>query len=266
MKTVVNLHWKHTPNIGDRVSAPGYLISPEIHRADLKEWRGYVDYDAVVFGGGMLFKEIERSRMLERILGLKIGWGVGHAQSVAGRLDYSSRGFVQLFDLLSVRDYGIGLRYVPCPSCMLPDFWTPPEPTRPVVVYTNPQALSLPTYGHPHMDNTLRQPAASFERFKLKGVIRFLSSAETVVSNSYHGIYWAMLLGRKVLAVPWRRTVGGFLRPNSKFYAFRYDVPRARPEDWPKHLHAARKFGCFLEECRELNANFAESVKALIYG
>ena len=84
-----------------------------------------------------------------------------------------------------------------------------------------------------------------------------LATAETVVSSSYHGVYWAMLLGKKVIALPF----------NAKFYGFRYDMPMETVKDLDLHkIKSAPKFDGFLEECRELNREFAGDVGELLHG
>jgi len=72
----------------------------------------------------------------------------------------------------------------------------------------------------PHMTNL----AGDMEE-----VIAFLASGEVVVTSSYHGAYWARLLGRKVALLP----------RGSKFWHLPPAPPRDRP--WVPGMLKAHK-------------------------
>lgn len=76
-------------------------------------------------------------------------------------------------------------------------------------------------------------------------VIEFLGSAENVITNTYHGVYWATLLRKKVIAVP--------LRESSRFFFFKHP-PRlvSKPDT---NFSLAQSYDC-LEECRQVNLDF----------
>lgn len=97
-------------------------------------------------------------------------------------------------------------------------------------------------------------PAASNYDGSMEDAIRFIASGATVVTNSYHGAYWAMCLGRRVLCVPF----------NHKFRHFRENPVFADPGDWPEKLHLAERRDGVLEEARERNTAFYAKVRNLL--
>jgi exopolysaccharide biosynthesis predicted pyruvyltransferase EpsI len=80
--------------------------------------------------------------------------------------------------------------------------------------------------------------------------IKFIQSCEAIVTNSFHGAYWATLLKRKVVAIP----------TSSKFFSFKHPVVLRDLSDWQSGLSDARIFDDALEECVRANLEFASSV------
>ena len=83
------------------------------------------------------------------------------------------------------------------------------------------------------------------------GAIRFLASAEIVLTNAYHGMYWATLLGKKAIVFPY----------SSKFHGFKYPVAMSAPGAWRSARGAAPAFPEALDECRQANLRFADKVR-----
>jgi hypothetical protein len=80
----------------------------------------------------------------------------------------------------------------------------------------------------------------------IESVIRFLASGETIVTNSYHGAYWGLLLGRKVISTAW----------SIKFHYFRYPPTLIKDlSEWKEH-HGSAADVDYLEQSRELNRDF----------
>jgi exopolysaccharide biosynthesis predicted pyruvyltransferase EpsI len=90
----------------------------------------------------------------------------------------------------------------------------------------------------------------------VEAVAAFLGSAETVVTSSYHGAYWASLLGRRVVGIP----------TSSKFYGLKHAIPLCTIEDWPRFEKLARSYPEALDDCRSANIAFAEKVKDHFFG
>ena len=88
----------------------------------------------------------------------------------------------------------------------------------------------------------------------IEQIIEFLGSAETVVTNSYHGVYWATLLKRKVICVPW----------GSKFNMFKHPPVMANERNWFEKIGQSDIYEDALTECRQANMSFFEDVLKLI--
>ena len=76
-------------------------------------------------------------------------------------------------------------------------------------------------------------------------VIEFLGSANTVVTDSYHGAYWAQLLGKNVQVASW----------SVKFNHMKYQ-PYFIDSINDKYIKKKNAIDGFLQECRDLNNNF----------
>lgn len=79
-------------------------------------------------------------------------------------------------------------------------------------------------------------------------VIDFIASGETIVTSSYHGVYWAQLLGRRVICLPY----------NDKFETFQHRPTMAEAGDWRSGLAGVSETPPLLEEYRALNHAFAQ--------
>jgi hypothetical protein len=148
--------------------------------------------------------------------------------------------------MLGVRDWDLGLRWVPDASCMHPAFDVEHRVDHDVIVYEHgvlePIGLEVPT-----MSNVGTTP--------FEDVASFLASGEVVITNSYHGAYWATLLGRRALLwEPWC----------SKFLLLRYPLPWVGLDTWEKKLADAPVYPAALAECRTANRSFADDLFATL--
>lgn len=272
MSISINLHRAITNNIGDIVCAPSLWFdelsktkrieilgfnSSEIQSAsERKIWKNMVsEADTIIVGGGGLieidfFKQGIKYISKNRKKGSKLVlWGAGHNnwkirdwREIKQKIsldDYN-------FDKIGVRDYNSGYRWVPCASCMSPLFDKEYEIKENIVMYAHFDTLknkdlseSLPK-GMPTLDNH-----ADFET-----VIPFLGSGDLVLTDSFHGMYWATLLGRRVIAFP----------SSSKFYSARHPVPLCDPTDWMRFRKLANYYPEAIYQCREENLKFSQEV------
>jgi hypothetical protein len=92
----------------------------------------------------------------------------------------------------------------------------------------------------------------------LTKVLMFLSSGKTVLTNSYHGAYWALLMHRPVVI---------FHPFSNRFYGFKPKVSFADESNWQRQLaHAETPPKDYLDECRYLNVQFGRKVTRLLTG
>lgn len=91
----------------------------------------------------------------------------------------------------AVRDYHhpAGGRYVPCASCLRPEF----SMTYPVV-----RKYGVVKHFQFDMSREFNLPQITNDR-PLHELLAFIGSSEIIVSNTYHAVYWATLLKKKVI-------------------------------------------------------------------
>ena len=253
MNPVYAVHYTKSGNIGDALASPlRYLdVRRPVEVVDLGEWdnRG----DVVLGGGGLLFKDTEPQLKSagDDIAHKRILWGVG--TNYMGETKLIHPDWLDGFDLVGLRDLG-SKRLVMCPSCLHPEFDTKrSEPTLDAVVYEHPGEIPLTQF----VKWTNHQPIDAFG-----AVLDFLALARVVITNSYHGSYWATLLGREVMT--WC--------PNSNRHLHTpWPVHICNAENWENQLKASLfLFKCkkypthWLEWARKTNMTFYEEAKALL--
>ncbi len=237
---IVFSHIRNTPNSGDFASCPAQWFDFPEHRVQ--------NYDepiglptAVIYGGGTMNNWLAHQAMSASTT--RIAWGIGSSRHGDTEPWPDPHGFA----LVGVREWSedrerAGL-WAPCASCMSPLFDVEYLVEREAVLFVNanegirtryPVAVGL-------------QPFMKNDR-PMDEIVPFLGSAEVIVTDSYHGIYWGTLLGRKVVAVPY----------SSKFYGFRYPPAYSRNHglDWRAEALGARVYPDALEECRSATRAF----------
>jgi hypothetical protein len=168
----------------------------------------------VIAGGGAWknpLAKLKRHPLLEGVP--KVAWGVGVTFRKLGPMPKNSHTKrAPGWDLYGQRDVGLRGRYLPCASCMHKAFDEPYTIEHETVYYGH--GLLAPMDWAKGIGPLMTNQAADMEE-----VIGFLASGEVVVTSSYHGAYWARLLGRKVALLP----------RGSKFW----HLPPAPPRDKP---------------------------------
>lgn len=272
---IVNLHRRETPNIGDLRSAPleYFTISEHQRTIELTGWsrederrrqswltvineaKGYI-----LGGGGLM--EFEKHQPSLAFLAAQrkksVIWGAG-TNAVASswtrikpqfKYDYSA------FGLIGCRDYfyeNLGFEWVPCASCMHPAFSQTYEKTKDIVFFGNAGMKGFEAF----IPKNIPESSIMMNlKTSIEAVVSFLGSAETVITSSYHGAYWALLLGRKVVGIP----------TSSKFYGFKHAIPLCTIEDWPRFEKLSRSYPEALEDCRKANVDFSAKVKDYLLG
>ncbi|WP_443751197.1 hypothetical protein [Asticcacaulis solisilvae] len=242
-------------NVGDWFCAPQrYFDFPNKALADILDFDADALAPHVVLGGGGLIAKTFHDHM-RRLAELRprvtslVAWGIGESEHVDRKggfvLPYDGLlpDYLKAFDLVGVRDFGAEYPWVPCASCMLEQFDRDYPVTHDVVVYQH-KRIPIPIDGFPARTNAGED---------IDSVLEFLASGDLVITNSYHGAYWATLLGRRVLAVP----------NMSKMYRLKHAPVICRAEEWQRFAPLAPRYPEALTECRAANVAFFESVKAL---
>jgi len=250
MGTIIFKHHRATSNIGDAVCSPfDYYseFSQQGTAVDLS--RPTPPCTAVVYGGGKIMGGLAKTLGVNDFAArYRIAWGVSTVQKFPVSLRYW-RAF-RAMDLVGTRDWGDRrFTFAPCVTCISPVFDAPVEARHETVLYLHhwrSKGLNLPRpAGIPVLENNNSDFSAT---------VRHLASGEVVVTNSYHGTYWALLLGKKVLCLPF----------SNKFENYRIAPGYGTPENWPSELSRAQGSNEMLGLCREATAIFRERVGTLL--
>ena len=210
--------------------------------------------DILIMGGGGIGNEFFRPH-LKRIEKLKaqttILWGSGvDAVSDQTKLLTSKQAdlYGDYFDFIT--EVGIRVfsspqrfKYVPCASCMSNLFFEYREkkPTASIGFYNHKRVPLMKQ----EYSNGL--PVSDNGGDNLEDKLRFLSSCEYIVTNTYHGVYWATLLGRKVICFPFK----------SGLLSFKYPPTYCWDGNLNEELfNQAISYKGVLEESRKLNVEF----------
>lgn len=248
-------HYNDPSNIGDHVCCPIDFAGLPGVRVDLRQSVADLNGAAFVFGGGGILHggTVEQIRAIASHgrrrnprLGL-VAWGVGANE--LGERTFQYPEFLKDFDLVGVRDYGSPWTYVPCPSCLHPVFDHPPQsPQHEFVVYDHYDVPIVGLPSAPRMSNR-------GDRNELSATVAFLASGEYVITNSFHGAYWGLLLGRKIMV----------FRPfANRFFGFSRMIEFCDETDWREKMRRCVRYEDYLDECRSINWNFRTKVGAVL--
>ncbi|MFT5592341.1 MAG: hypothetical protein ACI8SR_000700 [Oceanicoccus sp.] len=237
-------HINKTPNVGDLMCAPyHYFYFPNASVYDLKS--SIPPSLAVIYGGGAIEPVLRNDRIHDKVdARYKIAWGIGTSRS--GMKDAGA--LIDDLDLCGRREFGRdGGEYVPCVSCMSDLFDNEYAVKHEIAFYTHAVKSKFE-------NKDLKGMPVSPNRGDFSEIISFLASAETIVTDSFHGVYWATLLGKKVICIPF----------SSKFYGYKFPPTYAKYSTWRSFLDTATQYDFALQDCRDINRNFYEKVMNLI--
>lgn len=242
-------HIRDPSNTGDLVSCPAHYIDLGPHQ--ILNYTDPLPDAPLIIGGGCMTNWLQHGPRLPQ--GPKVAWGIGSSRH--GETEPWPD--PTQFDLLGVREWTAEREaagtWVPCASCMSPllDDAAATPIKHEVVRFLNASESIRGRYpvgadNLPTMTND--------EPFE--AIIDFLASADVIVTDSWHGVYWATLLGRHVVCVPYSSKFHGYKHPPAMSYR--------RGDDWPQRAQEALVYPGALRECREATAAFAERVRALL--
>ncbi len=263
-KGVVNVHRFEMENSGDLMSAP-YLYFKELQKLERVDVLGYLSKNvlktlywpfkirnkgAILGGGGLLDRPTFYTTIdvfknsFER--GNKVVlWGVGHNNA---SLKVSNKYYEQVksFKVVGVRDYdvkGVKVDWVPCVSCMHHIFDNNYQIEREIGVVEHE---SIPIVGLEVFSFSKLKNKAKFE-----DIISFIGSSEKIITNSYHAMYWGVLLRKKVIVIP----------NSSKMFSFKYKPTFINDiANYKEAFNKALVYDGVLEECRFANKKFSNKV------
>lgn len=266
---IIFLHYRLTNNIGDLYCSP-QLYFKEFRDYSVEEisdvkHRSYKNKILIIGGGGLLQEHFCSS--IQHIMSLKetnhiVFWGLGLDNTPEGKIFDTE--IIQNADLIGVRDYNTQYQYVPCVSCMskLFDKYRKKKPKKKIRCYLHAE------YDFPNdISNcyeSLFNTQQKNDKNAFKRAIEFLSDSEYIITNSFHGAYWATLLNRKVIAVPYIRN--GNIKFSDKFLTLKYkpvyvNEPYNLEYNLKECLKKAQNYEQALDDSRKINIEFFENVK-----
>jgi len=223
-------------NVGDRFSSPvKWFDLGTFDQFDVtSETARYDGGLAVVGGGGLL-----HFNNLRKIVGKNaVVWGAG-MNNHSKREDDVPPSWLNECKMVGLRDHVKGWRWVPCPSCMSNVFDKQYEIKHKAVIYQH-------KYHHIGIENL---PKMKNNVKTIHEAVSFMGSGETVITNSYHGMYWATLLGRRVIVY----------KPfSSRFFFSRFKPAFLEDNKWDETTPI-----CYpeaLKMCREANRAFYQDL------
>jgi hypothetical protein len=254
MNTVI-LHRPDTTNPGDYYSNPSlYFDLGNVSIHDIKDPRSVnkiKDNTNLIIGGGGLVRHrkfdqriIEAVEQKSRFNSL-ILWGAGHNYRPKEETEnWHNPYYLDLFDAVGIRDYYYERRdnWVPCASCMHPIFDENFKITNDTVYYVHQMNKKI-------RENSLTDVTYKYNNIDFESAIEFLGSSRKIVTDSYHGAYWGMLLGKDVTVVSWSTKFDYFKHPVHKLY--KYNSHKIKPSNTYR----------VLDEYRQANINFYKKVK-----
>lgn len=246
-----------TKNVGDENSNPALYFSfgRDVVKPDWPTIRKKFVAENLVLGGGYLsrmFDDDEKYFDIADEVKRVFVWGIGHDPRkplLKRTLDRCT--------LVGIREFGHQeidnkkVFYVPCASCMSPLFdikWTA----------KNEYVFFLHSHSSTITDRLKIDAPVMINRQDFVSTIRFVASGKVVVTNSYHGAYYATLLGRKAVVVAEPGQWDTF-RPE-KFEMFKYPPSFAPAEDWRSVVPSTKTYPKALADSRKTNIAFYERV------
>lgn len=258
---VVNLHRYDPTNIGDYYCGVHHyfeeLKGKHLDIFDYKRdqetrdnWFEKITKNALIIGGGGLLNRegFDMQMKLFEQLGEKgkktVLWGLGHnakEKNTYGKITQYNIDTTK-FGLVGVRDYGMKEDWVPCVSCLHPIFDEKHQVKNEIGMIFHKKTLN---------DKSILK---KFEQFPstannavFEDVVKFIGETDIILTDSYHAMYWSMMLGKKVMVFP----------NSSKFYNFKYQPVISTFSNFDADLKKVHSYSGVLEECRETNLKFA---------
>jgi hypothetical protein len=250
-------------NVGDFWSSPlKYYKFPfkyeHIHLLDIH--RGITNvggYDRfkikdsiiIIGGGGLLtYKNNYVQNVIDYLTknNQVILWSIG-SNTTTDIVDYSIVGHDNV-KLAGIRDivYGEKFDYLPCVSCKHTLFDNDVEVTDDVGVYEH---IDLPI----NIDNLPKLKNSA----KIDDVFNFIKSKNTIITSTFHGVYWSQLLNKKVIYY----TNTGL---NSKFVNLKHRIDTCDENNYLEKIQDVSYVEGMLLESRKINDDFYQKVLKFI--
>lgn len=262
---VKNIHRLNPNNVGDYFCAPHLYFDKlkgsaldisacrSINKNITDNWKKEISEKSLVIGGGGLLnlKHFHpQMKMFEELAekGKKVVlWGPGHNEVNIQNFQKNKKYWIDIskFPIAGTRDYSMPGDWVPCVSCMHPIFDEEIKETQEIGIIFNAKSVKDKS-----LKKKLDNYPSSSNTTNLRSMITFIGKTHILITNSYHAMYWGILMGKKVISIP----------ATSKFLDFKYPTVISTFEDFENQFSKATSYTGVLEECREINIEFSKKV------
>ncbi len=245
-------------NRGDMVACPLMYYYDDFKPYRMKRHDiGAIDFDSIapgdviiLGGGGMLDYAEALNREINRVLdtgATVISWSLGFNRHEEYGKAFETKIDFNRFALATVRDYQneYHLDYLPDVSCKLPGLRKKYEIRRRFGIARH---KDYPVEGFDFESVTNNAP--------IDTILQFIGESEIILSNSFHLLYWSMLMGKKTICVnPF----------STKFQGYKYKPAYygADTDDLESCAEKAKNYQ-ILDECVQANNAFFERVRELV--
>ena len=259
---VVNIHRIDEKNIGDYYCAPHHYFDQLQQSLDIFDYKSLnptikqnfidtISQNSLIIGGGGLLnrgsfdKQMHLFEKLSQKNKKMVLWGLGHNEKNPKAFGKVTKYNIdtQKFGLVGVRDYDMKEEWVPCASCLHPILDTKSEVINEIGLIFHKKTLNNPKV----LGKFMNYPSTS-NTTSLEDIISFIAKTDTVVTDSYHAMYWSMLMNKKVVVFP----------NSSKFFTFKYQPVFSSIDTFKLDCKKAQNYSGILEECRDINLKFSE--------
>lgn len=252
IKDIIFVYKHRTENTGDLTICP-YDYFPEyfdnfvvlrIDNDDIKKLH-FKKSIFILGGGGLIDQNDTWNTGMNMLVDEKrtvIGWGIGfnhHTGKPAINVDVN----LNKFSLLGLRDYNKKYPYLPCVSCLNKSLEKKYKVKRKFGCVLH--------YEHP--DSEFDYPT-EYNNRPFADIIKFIGESEIIITNTYHVMYWATLMNKKVIV---------FEAFSNKFDNFKYK-PVKYSGNLGKDLKKVKSYPDAFAECTKANNEFFKKVKSLI--
>jgi hypothetical protein len=249
MTNLTLYNFSSTKNTGDRYCSP-HLYIPWLANVPVlmpNKWKPGTP--AIFGGGGMLhpgWDHILHAAARDKTAKI-VFWGIGLNYHNATEQTYP-KAFKDSTALIGMREHGNPWQWVPCVSCLAPEFDVAADeaPRHRLVVFQH-KDRKFSDHSVPTMTND--------NSHELHDVLRLIASGRTLVTNSFHGAYWGILLQREVV----------LCEPFSNRFKALGPLKVCTRKDWRKAASGTpQQYRVNLHLARTLNRNFSELAKAYL--
>lgn len=180
---------------------------------------------------------------------LRYVWGAGHNSS--DDVEFNKIQWPKVlsrYKRVGIRDYSKTSRFAwtPCASCMHPAL-TESYAVKNDVIWFEHKKQMIKDFGQDSIPRFVNSGS------NIEQTIELLGSANTILTNSYHGAYWGTLLKKRVIVVG---------RWSSKFNFFKHQPTiLGKKEEWKDYRETAPVYENALEECRTATQLFWQTIQ-----